>query len=93
MNPHTDMETLTTETGDVRSTYLYTGYGNDDATGFIGKDRATATGGPEAEAYDQYRFNSKRWDPGHRRLGHGLPRLLARPQQVAHPRHVQGPAG
>jgi hypothetical protein len=27
VNPHTDMETLTTETGDVRSTYRYTGYG------------------------------------------------------------------
>jgi hypothetical protein len=27
LNPHTDVETLTSETGAARSTYRYTGYG------------------------------------------------------------------
>jgi YD repeat-containing protein len=63
VNPHTDVETLTSDTGDARSTYRYTGYGQNDATGFTGKDKATATAGPEVEAYNPYRFNSKRGTP------------------------------
>jgi RHS repeat-associated protein len=85
LNPHTDVETLTSETGTARSTYRYTGYGNNDASGFTGKDKATATGGPEVEAYNPYRFNSKRWDPatgsydmGFRDYSPGLNRFLTR---------------
>jgi len=83
--PHADVETLTSETGDARSTYRYTGYGSNDATGFTGKDKATATSGPEVEAYNPYRFNSKRWDPatagydmGFRDYSPGLNRFLTR---------------
>jgi RHS repeat-associated protein len=85
VNPHTDVETLTSDTGDARSTHRYTGYGQNDATGFTGKDKATATGGPEVEAYNPYRFNSKRWDPatggynmGFRDYSPGLNRFLTR---------------
>ena len=85
VNPHTDVETLTSETGDTRSTYWYNGYGKNDASGFTGKDKATATSGPEVEPYNPYRFNSKRWDPatggydmGFRDYSPGLNRFLTR---------------
>ncbi|WP_328995313.1 hypothetical protein OG394_12080 [Kribbella sp. NBC_01245] len=85
VNPHTDVETLTSESGNTRSTYRYTGYGENDGAGFSGKDKATATGGPEVEAYNPYRFNSKRWDPatggydmGFRDYSPGLNRFLTR---------------
>jgi RHS repeat-associated protein len=83
LNPHTDVETLTDSAGNATSTYRYTG--SNDATGFTGKDKATATGGPEVETYNPYRFNSKRWDPatssydmGFRDYSPGLNRFLTR---------------
>ena len=85
LNPHTDVETLTDQSGNATSTYRYTGYGNNDATGFTGKDKSTATAGPEVEPYNPYRFNSKRWDPatssydmGFRDYSPGLNRFLTR---------------
>jgi RHS repeat-associated protein len=85
LNPHTDVETLTNQTGNATSTYRYTGYGSNDASGFTGKDKQTATAGPEVEAYNPYRFNSKRWDPatssydmGFRDYSPGLNRFLTR---------------
>jgi RHS repeat-associated protein len=55
------------------------------ATGFTGKDKTTATSGPEVEPYNPYRFNSKRFDPatggydmGFRDYSPGLNRFLTR---------------
>lgn len=85
LNPHTDVETLTDQSGNPTSTYRYTAYGNNDTAGFTGKDKATATAGPEVEPYNPYRFNSKRWDPatagydmGFRDYSPGLNRFLTR---------------
>jgi RHS repeat-associated protein len=85
LNPHTDVETLTSDTGAVTSTYRYTAYGNNDTTGFTGKDKPSATGDPAVEPYNPYRFNSKRWDPatssydmGFRDYSPGLNRFLTR---------------
>ncbi|MGP3982054.1 golvesin C-terminal-like domain-containing protein [Streptomyces sp. KR80] len=60
-NSHTDVETLTTSTGDTKATYGYTAYGKDDESEFTGIDKPD-TANPDKEAYNPYRFNSKRWD-------------------------------
>ncbi|MFE5026856.1 DNRLRE domain-containing protein [Streptomyces sp. NPDC056656] len=60
-NGHTDVETLADANGDTKSTYGYTAYGKDDASEFTGIDKPEA-GNPDKEAYNPYRFNSKRWD-------------------------------
>jgi RHS repeat-associated protein len=62
-NPHTDVETLTTEGGDTRSTYGYTAYGKNDDDRFTGVDKPEAQN-PGKEPYNVYRFNAKRWDQG-----------------------------
>ncbi|WP_157617273.1 DNRLRE domain-containing protein [Saccharomonospora marina] len=83
-NPHTDVETLTTETGDTRATYGYTAYGKDDEEAFTGIDKPDAQN-PGREPYNVYRFNGKRWDPhsgsydmGFRDYNPGLNRFLTR---------------
>ncbi|XCW06533.1 DNRLRE domain-containing protein [Streptomyces sp. HUAS MG47] len=60
-NSHTDAEILTDSAGDTKATYGYTAYGKDDASEFTGIDKPEA-GQPDKEAYNPYRFNSKRWD-------------------------------
>jgi RHS repeat-associated protein len=60
-NPHTDVETLTDDKGDTKSTYGYTAYGQNDDKDFTGVDKPTATD-PTKEPYNAYRFNSARWD-------------------------------
>ncbi|WP_024877229.1 hypothetical protein [Saccharomonospora piscinae] len=60
-NPHTDVETLTSESGDTRATYGYTAYGKDDTDDFTGVDKPDAQD-PGREPYNFYRFNGKRWD-------------------------------
>ena len=60
-NGHTDVETLTTKDGDTKATYGYTAYGKDDESEFTGIDKPEA-GQPDKDAYNPYRFNSKRWD-------------------------------
>ncbi|MFF2191105.1 DNRLRE domain-containing protein [Streptomyces sp. NPDC058155] len=60
-NGHTDVETLTTKDGDTKATYGYTAYGKDDESEFTGIDKPDA-GNPDKEAYNPYRFSSKRWD-------------------------------
>nr|WTB36112.1 DNRLRE domain-containing protein [Streptomyces sp. NBC_00830] len=60
-NSHTDAEILTDSTGDTKATYGYTAYGKDDEAEFTGIDKPEATD-PDKEAYNPYRFNSKRWD-------------------------------
>ncbi|MEU9879143.1 DNRLRE domain-containing protein [Streptomyces phaeochromogenes] len=62
-NSHTDVETLTDDTGDTKATYGYTAYGNDDRSEFTGIDKPDATE-PTKEAYNSYRYNAKRWDEG-----------------------------
>ncbi|MFE7571400.1 DNRLRE domain-containing protein [Streptomyces sp. NPDC057539] len=60
-NSHTDVETVTDKDGDTKSTYGYTAYGSDDKGEFTGIDKPEV-GDPTKEAYNPYRYNSKRWD-------------------------------
>ncbi|WP_382054208.1 DNRLRE domain-containing protein [Streptomyces atrovirens] len=60
-NGHTDVETLTDDTGDTKATYGYTAYGSDDESEFTGIDKPDTTD-PTKEAYNPYRYNAKRWD-------------------------------
>jgi RHS repeat-associated protein len=60
-NSHTDVETLTDNSGNTKATYGYTAYGSDDKTEFTGIDKPDAND-PTKEAYNPYRFNAKRWD-------------------------------
>ncbi|MEU1880058.1 DNRLRE domain-containing protein [Streptosporangium sp. NPDC020072] len=60
-NAHTDVETLTSETGDTRATYGYTAYGKNDDKLFTGVDRPDPAD-PGKDEYNPYRFNAKRWD-------------------------------
>jgi RHS repeat-associated protein len=63
-NAHTDVETLTDNTGDTIGTYGYTAYGSDDTDQFTGID-APGVGDPaDTRPYNSYRYNSKRWDGG-----------------------------
>jgi RHS repeat-associated protein len=62
-NSHTDVETLTTDTGDTKATYGYTAYGSNDDAHFTGIDKPDAAN-PQKQAYNPYRYNSKRWDAG-----------------------------
>jgi RHS repeat-associated protein len=60
-NSHTDVETLTDKDGNTKATYGYTAYGKDDESEFTGIDKPD-TADPTKEAYNPYRYNSKRWD-------------------------------
>ncbi len=60
-NSHTDVETLTDDSGDTKATYGYTAYGSDDDSEFTGIDKPDAAD-PTKEAYNPYRYNAKRWD-------------------------------
>ncbi|MEJ3743812.1 DNRLRE domain-containing protein [Actinomycetes bacterium KLBMP 9797] len=85
-NPHTDVEQLTDEQGDSRATYGYTAYGKNDEQQFTGVDKPDP-GNPEdpnAEPYNVYRFNAKRFDQatgdydmGFRDYDPGLNRFLS----------------
>ncbi|MEW2177818.1 DNRLRE domain-containing protein [Streptomyces sp. NPDC005406] len=83
-NGHTDVETLTDKSGDTEATYGYTAYGADDRADFTGIDKPDAAD-PTKEAYNPYRFNSKRWDAesstydmGFRNYSPGLNRFTTR---------------
>ncbi|WP_314618205.1 golvesin C-terminal-like domain-containing protein [Streptomyces stackebrandtii] len=60
-NGHTDVEAVTTISGDTKATYGYTAYGSDDTTEFTGIDKPDVTD-PNKEPFNAYRFNAKRWD-------------------------------
>ncbi|TGA90940.1 RHS repeat-associated core domain-containing protein, partial [Streptomyces sp. MZ04] len=60
-NSHTDVETLTDKDGNTKATYGYSAYGSDESADFTGIDKPDA-GDPTKDAYNPYRFNSKRWD-------------------------------
>jgi RHS repeat-associated protein len=83
-NPHSDVETVTTASGDTNATYGYTAYGKDDESRFTGVDKPDAQQ-PGKEPYNVYRFNAKRWDRssgsydmGFRDYSPGLNRFLTR---------------
>ncbi|WP_244258455.1 DNRLRE domain-containing protein [Streptomyces sp. Tu 2975] len=83
-NSHTDVETLTDKDGNSKATYGYTAYGSDDDSEFTGIDKPDA-GDPTKEAYNPYRYNSKRWDAhsgtydmGFRDYSPGLNRFTSR---------------
>ncbi|WP_125778021.1 DNRLRE domain-containing protein [Antribacter gilvus] len=61
-NAHTDVETLTDDTGKVTATYGYTAYGSDDTSEFTGIDKPDPGDPAPNEPYNAYRYNSKRWD-------------------------------
>ena len=72
-NAHADVEDITDEHGDTRSTYGYTAYGDDDTPAFTGLDKPTPqgpagparpTGAGAAQPYNPYRFNAMRFDSG-----------------------------
>ncbi|GGP16474.1 DNRLRE domain-containing protein [Nonomuraea glycinis] len=84
-NPHTDVEQITSETGDTRATYGYTAYGSNDDKLFTGVDKPDPVDPTAKEEYNPYRFNSKRWDNstgmydmGFRDYNPGLNRFLLR---------------
>ncbi|MFF7142351.1 golvesin C-terminal-like domain-containing protein [Streptomyces nodosus] len=60
-NTRGDVESVTTQTGDTRTTYGYTAYGSDDEAEFSGVDKPNVSD-PAQEPYNPYRFNAKRWD-------------------------------
>ncbi|MEV7566447.1 DNRLRE domain-containing protein [Streptomyces tanashiensis] len=83
-NSHTDVETLTDSNGDTKATYGYTAYGKDDKAEFTGIDKPVPAD-PTKEAYNAYRYNSKRWDAqsgtydmGFRSYNPGLNRFTTR---------------
>jgi RHS repeat-associated protein len=83
-NQHTDVETLTGDTGDTRATYGYSAYGEDNNGLFTGIDKPDPQD-PTKEPYNAYRFNSMRWDQssgtydmGFRDYDPGLNRFLTR---------------
>ncbi|MFI6833788.1 DNRLRE domain-containing protein [Kribbella sp. NPDC050241] len=83
-NPHSDVETLTSDAGDTRSTYGYTAYGKNDDDRLTGVDKPEAQN-PGKDPYNVYRFNAKRWDQssesydmGFRDYSPGLNRFLTR---------------
>ncbi|SDY31251.1 colicin D domain-containing protein [Thermoactinomyces sp. DSM 45892] len=56
------IEMLTDEKGNIRSTYGYTPYGEDDKDMFTGVDKIDATK-PDQDMYNPFRYEGKRWDP------------------------------
>ncbi|UBU12526.1 DNRLRE domain-containing protein [Nonomuraea gerenzanensis] len=82
-NPHTDVEQITSDTGDTRATYGYTAYGKNDDKLFTGVDKPDPVDPTAKEEYNPYRFNAKRWDNstgmydmGFRNYNPGLNRFL-----------------
>ncbi|WP_449657717.1 golvesin C-terminal-like domain-containing protein [Streptomyces acidicola] len=62
-NSHSDVETLTDDSGNTKATYGYTAYGKNDESEFTGIDKPEAAD-PNKEEYNPYRYNAKRWDSG-----------------------------
>ncbi|MFI6500342.1 DNRLRE domain-containing protein [Nonomuraea typhae] len=61
-NAHSDVEILTSDTGEARATYGYTAYGRNDDKLFTGIDKPDPADPTAREEYNPYRFNAKRWD-------------------------------
>jgi RHS repeat-associated protein len=83
-HPKGDVEGITKDDGTTRATYGYTAYGSDESKLFTGADKPDAQN-PDAEPYNEYRYNGKRWDAasgtydmGFRNYDPGLNRFLTR---------------
>ncbi|MFB7222260.1 DNRLRE domain-containing protein [Streptomyces sp. NPDC056227] len=83
-SPRGDVEAITKESGNTRSTYGYTAYGSDDKSQMTGADKPDAAN-PDKDSYNAFRFNSSRWDKasgtydmGFRNYDPGLNRFLTR---------------
>jgi RHS repeat-associated protein len=63
-NAHTDVETLTDDTGNTVATYGYTAYGDADESEYTGIDKPDVSAPEDSGPYNAYRYNSKRWDAG-----------------------------
>lgn len=61
-NPHSDVEETTNDAGDTQATYGYTAYGKNDNKAFTGADKPDPNQ-PDAQPFNSYRFNAKRFDP------------------------------
>ncbi|SFS45668.1 DNRLRE domain-containing protein [Marininema halotolerans] len=61
-NVNDDVELLTDENGNIRGTYGYTPYGEDDKQMFTGVDKPDPSQ-PAKEMYNPYRYGEDRWDP------------------------------
>ncbi|NUT20964.1 MAG: DNRLRE domain-containing protein [Hamadaea sp.] len=62
-NSHSDVETLSAANGSVIATYGYSAFGTDNTDLFTGRDKPDPQN-PDKDAYNTYRFNAKRVDPG-----------------------------
>lgn len=81
-NPHSDVEQVTDDQGDTRSTYGYTAYGKADEQEFSGEDKPDQAQ-PDKPEENSYRFNTTRhdqstdtYDMGFRDYSPGLNRFL-----------------
>ncbi|MGH3389012.1 MAG: RHS repeat-associated core domain-containing protein, partial [Actinomadura sp.] len=83
-HPKGDVEALTKDDGNIRTTYGYTAYGSNDESKFTGVDKPDPQN-PDQEPYNAYRFNAHRfdhaagtYDMGFRDYDPGLNRFLTR---------------
>ncbi|WP_338694773.1 DNRLRE domain-containing protein [Streptomyces sp. Q6] len=83
-SPRGDVEAITKENGNTRSTYGYTAYGSADESQMTGADKP-GSGGEQKDDYNSFRFSSSRWDGasgtydmGFRNYDPGLNRFLTR---------------
>ncbi|MGH3389242.1 MAG: polymorphic toxin-type HINT domain-containing protein, partial [Actinomadura sp.] len=60
-HPKGDVEALTKDDGNTRTTYGYTAYGSNDESKFTGVDKPDPQN-PDQEPYNAYRFNAHRFD-------------------------------
>ncbi|MBA4495505.1 RHS repeat-associated core domain-containing protein [Paenactinomyces guangxiensis] len=61
-NTDIDVEMLLDEQGNIRATYGYTPYGENDDAMFTGADEPDPAQ-PDKEVYNPFRYGGKRWDP------------------------------
>jgi RHS repeat-associated protein len=81
-NAHSDVEQVTDQQGDTKSTYGFTAYGKDDDAEFSGEDKPDQSQ-PDKPEENSYRFNTARhdqstdtYDMGFRDYSPGLNRFL-----------------
>jgi len=70
-NAHTDVDEVTDQTGDTKSTYGYSAYGDNDKNAFTGVDKPDPAD-PTKDVLNSYRFNADRFDPGTQKYDMGF---------------------
>ncbi|MBC9731202.1 hypothetical protein H8R17_43140, partial [Streptomyces sp. TRM68367] len=82
---HSNVQAVTDQSGDTKSTYGYTAYGSDDSSQDTGADKPGSTTNSPSDPYNAYRFNADRVDGstgtynmGFRTYDPGLNRFLSR---------------